>query len=346
MKGVLFLGNRSLKLADFPDPSAGPREVVLEIKASGMCGSDLHIYRASGAETALGYHASSPVVAGHEPCGVVAEVGLGVSASEAKVGARVMVHHYSGCGLCAHCRTGWTQMCVDGSTVYGVTGHGGHARYMKVPASTLVPLPDGLSFETGAAISCGTGTAYGALRRVGLSGRDTIAIFGQGPVGLSATQFAVAMGARVIASDISQARLALAKRFGAEITINAGGDDPLGAIKELTHGRGADLTLDTSGRPEGRLLAVRAACAWGTACFVGEGSNVTIDVSPDMLRKQLTIVASWTFSTVGQAECAQFVADRKIRVDDLFSDRWQLDQAEEAYKLFDTQTTGKGVFLM
>jgi len=99
MKGVLFLGNRSLKLEDFPDPSAGSREVVLEIKASGMCGSDLHIYRASGGETALGYHASSPVVAGHEPCGVVAEVGLGVSASEAKVGTRVMVHHYSGCGL-------------------------------------------------------------------------------------------------------------------------------------------------------------------------------------------------------------------------------------------------------
>jgi threonine dehydrogenase-like Zn-dependent dehydrogenase len=319
---------------------------ALEIKASGMCGSDLHVYRAAGAETALGYHALGPVVAGHEPCGVVAEIGLGVNPSEAKVGARVMVHHYSGCGLCSHCRTGWTQICVEGATVYGITGRGGHAQYMTVPASTLVPLPDGLSFETGAAISCGTGTAYGALRRVALSGRDTIAIFGQGPVGLSATQFAVAMGARVIASDISQERLALAKRFGADVTINAGGDDPLRAIKDLTHGRGADLTLDTSGRPEGRLLAIRAARAWGTACFVGEGSNVTIDVSPDMLRKQLTIVASWTFSTVGQAECAQFVADREIRVDDLFSDCWRLDQAEEAYKLFDTQTTGKGVFLI
>ncbi len=346
MKGVVFLGNRSLKLTDFPDPSAGPREVVLEIKASGMCGSDLHIYRASGSLTALGFQVSSPVIGGHEPCGIIVEAGPGVSASEAQIGARVMVHHYSGCGLCSHCRSGWTQMCSEGCVVYGVTAHGGHARYMKVPASTLVPLPDGLSFEAGAAISCGTGTAYGALRRLTLSGRDTIAIFGQGPVGLSATQFAVAMGARVIASDISPERLLLAKRFGADTTIDAAGDDPLGAIKDLTHGRGADSTLDTSGRPEGRLLAVRAARAWGTACFVGEGSNVTIDVSPDMLRKQLTIVASWTFSTVGQAECAQFVADRKIRVDDLFTDRWRLDQAEGAYKLFDTQTTGKGVFLM
>jgi threonine dehydrogenase-like Zn-dependent dehydrogenase len=346
MKGVVFLGNRKLELQDFPDPSPGPGEVVVAMKASGMCGSDLHIYRAVGSQNALGFAVSAPAIAGHEPCGVVAEVGPGVNPLFAQMGARVMVHHYFGCGVCQHCRTGWSQMCTEGSAVYGVTQHGGHAPHMKVPASTLIPLPDELSFETGAAISCGTGTAYGALRRIHLSGRDTIAMVGQGPVGLSATQFAAAMGARVIALDLSSERLLLAKRFGAEITIDAGGDDPLGAVKDVTHGRGADLTLDTSGRPEGRILAVKAARAWGTVCFVGEGSNVTIDVSPDMLRKQLTIIASWTFSTVGQAECAQFVAERKIPVADLFTHRWRLEQAQEAYQLFDTQTTGKGVFLM
>lgn len=346
MKGVVFLGNRQLQLRDFADPTPGPGEVVLEIKASGMCGSDLHIYRATGSMSALGFGASSPVIGGHEPCGVVTEIGTGVSPRDAQIGARVMVHHYWGCGVCPHCRTGWSQMCDEGSVVYGITGDGGHAPYIKVPAKTLVPLPESLSFETGAAISCGSGTAYGALRRLQLSGRDTIALVGQGPVGLSATQFAVAMGARVIALDISQERLALAKRFGADVTINAGGDDPLAEIRDLTHGRGAGMTLDTSGRPEGRSLAVKAARKWGTVCFVGEGSNVTIDVSPDMLRKQLTIIASWTFSTVGQADCAEFVADRKIKVDDLFTQRWKLDQADEAYKLFDTQTTGKGVFVM
>ena len=91
---------------------------------------------------------------------------------------------------------------------------------------------------------------------------------------------------------------------------------------------------------------MRATKVWGTTCFVGERNNVTIDVSPDMLRKQLTIVASWTFSQMGQAECAQFVADRKVDVEKLFTHRWRLDQADEAYRLFDTQTTGKGVFLI
>jgi threonine dehydrogenase-like Zn-dependent dehydrogenase len=85
---------------------------------------------------------------------------------------------------------------------------------------------------------------------------------------------------------------------------------------------------------------------WGTCCFVGEGGDVTINVSPDMLRRQVTIVASWTFSSIGQEECARFIVDRKVDVDKLFTHRWKLDQAEEAYRLFDKQTEGKGVFLM
>src|ERR671932_2653333 len=113
------------------------------------------------------------------------------------------------------------QLCVEGvKEVYGVTGNGAHARYMKAPARTLVPLPDELSFETGAAIACGTGTAWGALHRLGLMGDHTIAIFGQGPVGLSATQLASAMGARVIALDTSEERLARAKELGADAVLD------------------------------------------------------------------------------------------------------------------------------
>src|SRR5581483_10825335 len=197
MKGVVFLGNRKLELMEFPDPTPGPGEVVLEIKASGMCGSDLKFYRAAGGASSLGLGPKSgPNVAGHEPCGVVVAVGPGVPENQAKVGMRVMQHHYRGCGVCDHCNTGWMQLCVEGvKEVYGVTGHGAHARYMKCPARTLVALPDELSFEAGAAISCGTGTAWGALHRLALQGDQTIAVFGQGPVGLSATLLAAQMGA-------------------------------------------------------------------------------------------------------------------------------------------------------
>src|SRR5262249_12447904 len=146
--------------------------------------------------------------------------------------------------------------------------------------------------------------------------------------------------------DVSKERLARGKEFGADVLIDPGAEDPVAGIKERPHGLGADLALDTSGTSEGRLAAVRGTRAWGTVCFVGEGGSVTLEVSPDMLRKQLTIIGSWTFSSDIQAECARFVVDRKIAVDRLFTHCWQLEQAEEAYRLFDTQTSGKGVFLM
>jgi len=347
MRGVVFPGGRKVEYIDFPDPAPGPGEVVIEIKASGMCGSDLKFYRASGGPASLGFKAGSgPVIAGHEPCGVVVAVGAGVTEKQARAGMRVMQHHYRGCGVCPHCSTGWMQLCVEGvAEVYGVTGHGAHAKYMKCPARTLVPLPDELSFDTGAAISCGTGTAWGALHRLGLQGDHTIAIFGQGPVGLSAVQLAAEMGARVIALDTNDERLARAVKFGADHTINpAKTGDVVGAVRELTHGLGAHASLDASSSPQARIQAVRCVRTWGKACFVGEGGDVTLDVSNDLLRRQVTLIGSWTFSSVGQAECARYIADRGIDVDALFTHRWTLDQAPEAYALFDKQSSGKGVF--
>jgi threonine dehydrogenase-like Zn-dependent dehydrogenase len=348
MKGVVFAGDRKLQLLDFPDPTPGPGEVVLEIKASGMCGSDLKFYRAVGGASSLGLgKISGPLIAGHEPCGVVAAVGPGVPENQARVGMRVMQHHYRGCGVCEHCSTGWMQLCVEGvKEVYGATGHGAHARYMKCPARTLVPLPEELSFEAGAAISCGTGTAWGALHRLGLTGDQTIAIFGQGPVGLSATLLASEMGARVIALDTGEERLARAKEFGADVLINpAKTENVVQAIRDVTHGRGAHASLDASSSPKARADAVKCVRTWGKACFVGEGDTVTLDVSNDMLRRQVTIIGSWTFSSIGQGDCARYVADRGIDIDRLFTHRWKLEQAEEAYKLFDKQTSGKGVIL-
>ena len=351
MMGVVFTGDSRLELREFLDPAPGPGEVVVEIKASGMCGSDLKLYRApAGAATAgLGIGGSgAPIIAGHEPCGVVAAVGAGVDEKQARVGMRVMQHHYRGCGFCPHCSTGWMQLCDEGvKEIYGVTANGAHARYLNGPARTMVALPDELTFSTGAAIACGTGTAWGALKRLGLQADDTIAVFGQGPVGLSATQLASSMGARVIALDTSDERLQRARDLGADVLINpATADNVVAAIKDSTHGLGAHLSLDASSAPSARRQAVQCVRTWGKACFVGEGGEVTLDVSNDMLRRQVTLIGSWTFSTVGQAECARYIADRKVDVDQLFTHTWRLDQAEEAYRLFDRQTGGKGVFLM
>ncbi len=116
MKSVVFTGGRELELMEFPDPTPGDGEVVIEMKASGMCGSDLHQYRRpKGEKQAVGGLPANPnpVIAGHEPCGIVAARGPGVREREAPIGARVMVHHYQGCTLCAHCRSGWSQLCQE-----------------------------------------------------------------------------------------------------------------------------------------------------------------------------------------------------------------------------------------
>jgi threonine dehydrogenase-like Zn-dependent dehydrogenase len=338
MRGIVFTGHRQLELREFPDPTPGAREVVVEMKASGMCGSDLTPYRQAAGEV-------RPIIRGHEPCGVVVARGSAVFDDEAPIGQRVMIHHYSGCGQCKYCRVGWAQLCVTSHLVYGATAHGGHARYMLVKPSMLVPLDDALSFEEGAAISCGTGTAYGALKRLDVSGRDTLAIFGQGPVGLSGTMLAKAMGARVIVVDLSPERLEMAQELGADEAIDGRDSDAVAVIRELTHGEGADATLDCTGQPQARVDAVRSARMWGRTCFVGEGNTATFEVSPDIIHKQLTIHGSWTFSSVGQAECARFVLDRRVPLGKLLTHRFGLGQAEEAYTLFDTQTTGKGVFV-
>src|SRR5687768_15157729 len=157
MRGAVFLGNRKVEVRNFPDPTPGPGEVVIQMKASGMCGSDLKFYRSAPgeAQAALGLgDLKDPFIGGHEPCGVVAARGPGVPEKEAPIGSRVMDHHYAGCGVCKHCRVGWSQLCRAGITVYGVTAHGGHAEYMKVPVRTLVPLPEELSFAEIGRASC------------------------------------------------------------------------------------------------------------------------------------------------------------------------------------------------
>ena len=339
MKGVVFLGDRELEIRELPEPKPDPGQVVIAMKGSGLCGSDLRPYRTPKEQKG---EPASIKVGGHEPCGVIAEVGQGVA--NVRVGDRVMMHHYSGCGTCRMCRIGYSQMCLNYHDTYGSTQNGGHEDYLLAPADTCVAMPDGLSFEEGAACACGTGTAFHALKRLDITGTETLAIFGQGPVGASGTLFAAAMGVRVIAVDMIPERLALAKKLGADVVIDASEQNPVDAIRELTHGEGAHATLDATGIPEARINAVDSAMLWGKVCFVGEGNTTTFDVSSQIIHKQLTILGSWTFSLSGLEEVANFVVERGIPLNDLITHRFRLDQAVEAYQLFDSGRTGKVVF--
>ena len=342
MKGLVFLGDRRTAFIEVQDPTPDHGEVVVEIKASGMCGSDLHPYRAPFDPTRA---PEARMIGGHEPSGIVLAVGPGVPRHVAKLGDRVMVHHYHGCTVCRHCRTGWPQLCEPVTrTTYSANAHGAHAPYMKVAADTLVPLHESLSFEAGAAIACGTGTAWGALERLQPRGDETIAVFGQGPVGLSVTLLASTRGCRVIAIDLEEDRLALAKSFGADATINAKSGEVAEALRDLTGGQGVEMAVETSGSPQAAAAGLEATAVWGKLCMVGIGGKVTVETQA-MLDRQVTVMTSYTMSTVGQKACADFVVARELDLDRLFTHRWRLDQAEEAYRVFDAQASGKGAFI-
>jgi len=346
MRGLTFPGDRKVDFVEIPDPTPAAGEVVLEMKVSGICGSDLHVYRApAGTPSFVPALIDGPIIAGHEPCGIVAAVGKDVSPTVAKVGDRVMVHHYWGCTCCRHCRTGWPQMCTTQvPAIYGANTHGAHAQYMKVPAGTLVHLPDELSFASGAAISCGTGTAYQALKRLNLSGDETVAIYGQGPVGLAGTQLAAAMGVRVIALDLDANRLVNAQKFGADVVINPGETDAPDAIREATGGLGADAAFEASGSPIARSSAIKSVRPWASVAMVGVGGDVTIDVAKELIQPQVTVFGTWSFSSIVQEDCARFAAAKGVALDAIFENRWTLDQAEEAYRVTDAQSSGKGLF--
>ena len=337
MRGVTFPGNRQAEIREFPDPHAGPGEAVLKVRASGLCGTDLHRYRGSE---------PTDMITGHEPCGVIEELSPGAPPG-IKVGDRVICHHYAGCGVCENCSMGYEQLCVQGRITFGGgTGHGANADYIVVPSRSLVILDDDLSFEEGAAISCGTGTAWNGLKKMEISGRDTVVVFGQGPVGASGTLSAKAMGARVIAVDVVPERLALAKELGADQVINPLEVNSVEAIRELTDGLGASAALETSGNPQARQETLECIRPFGRACYVGIGGPAQIDFNRDVIFKVATVFGSWTFSKAELIEIERFFVDTKAPLKSLITHRYPLDQAVEAFQEFDGSKTGKCVIVM
>ncbi|MDR2478805.1 MAG: alcohol dehydrogenase catalytic domain-containing protein, partial [Treponema sp.] len=183
MKGVYLPGNSTVEFKNVPIPKPGHGQALVRMKACTICGSDIRaIYREHTGKGAEGYQ---NVIAGHEPCGQVVEEGPGIR--RFKKGARVIVYHISGCGLCHDCRMGYMISCSSPlRAAYGWQRDGGMAEYILCDEKDLVELPDTLSYADGAQVACGFGTVYEAVYKVGVSGADNVLVVGLGPVGLAA----------------------------------------------------------------------------------------------------------------------------------------------------------------
>ena len=344
MLAAYLPGNSTVDLREIPVPSPGIGEVRLKMSASGICGSDIkYIYHEHVGSKDSGA-AYLGVVAGHEPCGVVEARGQGCR--HFKEGDRVLVYHISGCGFCLNCRRGYQISCTDPKRqAYGWQRDGGHAEYMIATERDLIRLPDILSFEDGCFISCGVGTAYEGILRANVSGSDNVLVVGLGPVGMAALMLAGGRGAkRRIGVDTQASRVASAKELGLVDEALVVGPETLGAIETLTAG-GADVALDCSGSPKGRLLALQATATWGRCVFLGEQDVVQFRVSEDLMHQQRQIIGSWVTSLYNMEKCCRDLADWGQHPDRIVTHRLPLTQAAKAYEIMADGQGGKVVIV-
>ncbi|GGI99141.1 alcohol dehydrogenase [Alicyclobacillus cellulosilyticus] len=339
MYGVVLPGHERVEIREFDVPQPGVGQVLVKMKASGLCGSDLRaIYRE---HVGVGAERYQNVIAGHEPSGQIEEVGPGVTGF--RRGDRVIVYHIAGCGYCRECRRGHMISCSSPErAAYGWQRDGGHADYLLAEARTLIRLPDELSYVDGALIACGFGTAYQGVLRAGISGRDRVLVVGLGPLGLAAVMLSMASGAEVIAVDLVPERLALARRIGAQHTLPADGQT-LEQIMALTRGKGTEVAIDCSGSPQGRLLCLQAARERGRVVYLGEGGTVTFEPSPLLLHKRLTLYGSWVCGLAEMEELAEHLVRKGLHPEDIVTHRFALTEADQAYKTFASGKCGKVV---
>ena len=273
-----------LQLREIPLPTAGEEEVLVRIKAAGVCHSDVH-YRAGTSSVG-----PLPQTLGHEIAGVVEKVGARVT--DVKAGDRVCLHYLITCGVCDYCRTGREQFCKD-ATMLGKDCNGGYAEYVAVPARNAVFLPDEIPFEHGAVLMCSSATVFHALRKARLSPGESVAVFGAGGLGMSAIQLAKAFGAlEVYAVDINKQKLSVAAQYGA-IPIDAQRSDPVAGLHRSTGGKGVDVALELVGLPQVMQQAVQSLAPFGRAVLVGIAVRpFSIDSYREILGKEAEIIGS------------------------------------------------------
>jgi D-arabinose 1-dehydrogenase-like Zn-dependent alcohol dehydrogenase len=256
----LVQAGRPLEMQEIPVPAVGERDVLIKIRAAGICHSDVH-YRAG--RSAVG---NLPQTLGHEISGVVEAAGSQVTRFQA--GDRACVHYQASCGQCYYCSRGQEQFCHKGYMI-GKHADGGYAEYIAVSERNVMLLPAEISFEHGAAMMCSSSTSFHALRKARLQPGETVAVFGAGGLGMSAIQLARGMGALdVYAVDINPEKLELAASYGA-IPVNAATGDPVAELRRLTGNRGVDVALELIGLPLTMRQAVLALGVFGRAVLAG-----------------------------------------------------------------------------
>ena len=340
MHGAILPGNSTVDLQEFDIPTPAHGEVLVKMKSSTICGSDIRcIYHEHLGKGPEGYMEGK--IAGHEPCGQIVETGPGCR--RFKNDDRVIIYHISGCGVCNDCRRGYMISCTsEFRRAYGWQRDGGMADYILAEEKDLVLLPDELSYSDGAQVACGFGTVYEGLERIGISGNDDVLIAGLGPVGLATAVLCRAMGAqKIIGIEVIDERLKIAKKLGLVDEALKASPDNVDEVKELTSGRGVEKSVDCSAHDKARLTCIQATRKWGKIVFLGEGGSVEFQPSPDIIHDQKTIYGSWVTNIWKMEELVERIVRWGIHPDELITHRFTLENVGEAYTVMAEGKCGK-----
>ena len=336
MKALLLTAPSHLEFTYFPEPVPGADEVLLRVKACGICGSDIHGWDGSTGRR------RPPLIMGHEASGEIAATGPGVT--RWKKGDRVTFDSTIFCGECAYCRAGQVNLC-DNRRVVGVSPpeyrqHGAFAEYVALPTRILYAVPDQLTYAQAAMIEP-VSIAIHAVQRVKIAPTDTAVVVGSGMIGLFVIQALRWAGAsRIIAVDLEDNRLALARELGATDTINSGAGDPVAEIMRLTGGRGADLAFEVVGISPTLNLALAALRRGGSAVLVGNLSAKTDFPMQAVVTRELSVLG--TCSSAGEYPvCLDLIARGVIRVEPMISAVAPLTEGVDWFKRLSAKDGGK-----
>jgi 6-hydroxycyclohex-1-ene-1-carbonyl-CoA dehydrogenase len=325
MKAAVFHGSDGgLKIEDIPVPQVGPDQILVKVAACGACHTDLH-YIEHGVPT----FKKPPIVLGHEASGIVEEVGVDVP--NFKTGQRVLIPAVLTCGKCRFCRMGRENICSD-MKMLGNHFDGAYAEYVSVPAKDVLTLPPSIPIEDASIIADALSTPYHAVKnRAEVKPGDTVVVFGCGGVGINAVQIAAAVGAYVIAVDISDKKLKWATELGAARTINASKVERVSKeIKKLTGG-GADIALEVIGNPRIIEEAFESVRIGGRLCVVGYTHEAINVIGGKIMFKELEIVGSLGCPPGEYVPLIRMVESGRISVTRLVTHRFDLEQIQGAF---------------